>query len=603
MEKAVKEIRDPFKEVAAKIKPKMQMVCKAGNKIRPKLGYVLRGIDMMNCGFKRYGQCNCPKEIVDVVRTPIEGLKEYNEFVESATGWLLGESDDPLKSVYNLVCNPEDLVIAAWEEIKGILWDVIYEDIIGPIETLFNHEVCVDLWVSEFCTSLMKILTSVANAVGAVLDLLMAPLEPLLDLIIDMFLTPIENAIDALMEKLSPGFNWPAWLDLSMPFSFLNFPTLVSCSAPPPARFKAICDLKLSLDSCYLTALRGGDKDTALRTKIWQPLQNMVNSMASLEDLTKAFEEQNRLVVQPALIKKNEWCSGRKTWDIPASCSEEGLVDSIDVHLRAGPPRDCIDMTSERCKHNNCVFVGDWDAEVKYKKNYECTFYAPFSGRLTFSQSKHWQIGSNDYLQIERNLPGGYSSLTYNNNDKPSFGSSITIPKDSQFTWKSNDDASQGYGFEMCMTGPTDAFKKAEIDEADLAVQTALAASPLEYEVSAGLGKTQGHADLKCGTDPVASQREECSHRNWLGICTVKRYYSTCTGDAAHKKAVENARLAYHEILDKQGTLQEIADFDVEEHKQRKGVEEYTTTRKLNDGGTACESGDTEIKRDRKSVV
>ena len=121
-------------------------------------------------------------------------------------------------------------------------------------------------------------------------------------------------------------------------------------------------------------------------SQVWGPMQNLVNSLASVEDLKKQYQEKNRLLIQPALVEKNEWCDGRQIWSIPSSCSSAG-AHQIDLSLRSGPPRDCVDLNSERCKHNKCLFVGDWDAEMKYHQDSSCEFTVPFSGSLTYSRS------------------------------------------------------------------------------------------------------------------------------------------------------------------------------------------------------------------------
>ena len=140
-----------YKKIAKKIKPKMQKICRFGNKLRPPIGKAFERLEQMNCGFTKFGQCGCPAPIVEYLEAPTAALQEFNTFMDPVTSWLFpnnygGDDEDyPLTSIYDVVCNFEDpntkYILEAWEEVKGILWDVIYEDVIGPINKVLDHKV------------------------------------------------------------------------------------------------------------------------------------------------------------------------------------------------------------------------------------------------------------------------------------------------------------------------------------------------------------------------------------------------------------------------------------------------------------------------------
>ena len=111
--------------------------------------------------------------------------------------------------------------------------DSVLEDVIGPILDLMDTRFCIDLWVTEVCTSISGILDGVANVAGAVMDFFMAPVKPLVDALMDIFLTPIELVIDALMAKVAPDFPFPV-------FELVG--GLITGELSLPDALKIICD-------------------------------------------------------------------------------------------------------------------------------------------------------------------------------------------------------------------------------------------------------------------------------------------------------------------------------------------------------------------------
>ena len=131
--KAIKKVRTTYKNAVDTINPKMQKVCQFGNKLRKPLGTVFRALDKFNCGIKKYGYCGCPNFMVNTIMRPTTIIDTWADELRRWTSVLQGDQNDPPNSIidqiYNVVCNPTDPLVAAWEEIKGIIWDIIYGEI------------------------------------------------------------------------------------------------------------------------------------------------------------------------------------------------------------------------------------------------------------------------------------------------------------------------------------------------------------------------------------------------------------------------------------------------------------------------------------------
>ena len=222
--KAIDKVKTTYKNAIDKINPKFQKVCKFGNKLRKPIGTLFSALAQFNCGIKKYGYCGCPNFMVNTIMSPTTVINDWADDLIGLTSWLGDPTDANRVSIidqmYDIVCNPDNALIIAWEEIKGIVWDVIYEDIVGPILTLMDKVFCIRFFGIEYCTSISKILEAAAKTLGLVMDAIMAPLTPLVNSLISIFLDPIEDGIEALVAKVSPDFPFPT----SILTGHLNFP-------------------------------------------------------------------------------------------------------------------------------------------------------------------------------------------------------------------------------------------------------------------------------------------------------------------------------------------------------------------------------------------
>ena len=177
------------------LKSKMQSVCKAGNKLRKVMAPVVSATETFNCGVVNYGACGCPKFMVDTLDTPLGAMLKFNEKMKVVTDNVpVGVLDD----IYDFVC--DNVVVNTWTEIKGIVWDTMWEDVLSPINTLLTKPIRI------FGTSFT--IEGLMNAAGVIFNIATKPLEPLINSLVNIFMTPIENMIVALMEKVAPAFNF-----------------------------------------------------------------------------------------------------------------------------------------------------------------------------------------------------------------------------------------------------------------------------------------------------------------------------------------------------------------------------------------------------------
>ena len=137
---------------------------------------------------------------------------------------------------------------------------------------------------------------------------------------------------------------------------------------PPPLLRTFFRDLDLSPFSFPITT---SVSSLFQSLQIFPPMMNMVNSLSTFEEVQARFLEQNRIAIQPALIERNEWCTGRNVWQMGNDCWEQDAMASDgerqNHYYRVGPPRDCIEDIT-RCQTNNCIFTGDHNADQVSEK-------------------------------------------------------------------------------------------------------------------------------------------------------------------------------------------------------------------------------------------